>query len=89
MDVSTAFFDADLILNLPKFKTHGLTYITGAVKNLFGAIYGLQKSKMHSLLLLYGYLSGRGHYQEKGSAAVDAAYVVVKGAGDRETPVMD
>jgi uncharacterized protein (DUF362 family)/Pyruvate/2-oxoacid:ferredoxin oxidoreductase delta subunit len=47
IDVGSAFFDADLILNLPKFKTHGLTYVTGAVKNLFGAIPGLQKSKMH------------------------------------------
>ncbi len=47
MDIAAAFFDADLIVNLPKFKTHGLTYITGAVKNLFGAIPGLQKSKMH------------------------------------------
>lgn len=46
-EISKAFFDADIIINLPKFKTHGLTYITGAVKNYFGAIPGLQKSKMH------------------------------------------
>jgi uncharacterized protein (DUF362 family)/Pyruvate/2-oxoacid:ferredoxin oxidoreductase delta subunit len=46
-EISSAVFDADLILNLPKFKTHGLTYITGAVKNLFGLIYGLNKSKWH------------------------------------------
>ena len=45
--ISKAFFDADIIINLPKFKTHGLTYITGAVKNYFGAIPGLRKSKMH------------------------------------------
>ena len=47
IEISKAFFDADIIINLPKFKTHGLTYITGAVKNFFGAIPGLQKSKMH------------------------------------------
>lgn len=47
IDIAAAFFDADIIVNLPKFKTHGLTYITGAVKNLFGSIPGLQKSKMH------------------------------------------
>jgi uncharacterized protein (DUF362 family)/Pyruvate/2-oxoacid:ferredoxin oxidoreductase delta subunit len=46
-EISSAVFDADLILNLPKFKTHGLTYITGAVKNLFGLIYGLNKSQWH------------------------------------------
>jgi len=39
--------DVDLIINLPKFKTHGITYITGAVKNLFGFIPGLSKSQWH------------------------------------------
>ncbi len=47
IDISEAYFDADIILNLPKFKTHGITYITGAVKLLFGAIPGVEKSKMH------------------------------------------
>ena len=47
MEIARAFVEADLIVNLPKFKTHGLTYVTGAVKNLFGSIPGLQKSKMH------------------------------------------
>lgn len=47
IDISEAYFDADIILNLPKFKTHGMTYMTGAVKLLFGAIPGLAKSKMH------------------------------------------
>ena len=46
-EISSAVFDADVVLNLPKFKTHGLTYITGAVKNLFGLIYGLNKSQWH------------------------------------------
>ncbi len=39
--------NADIILNLPKFKTHGITYITAAVKNLFGTIHGLGKSQWH------------------------------------------
>ncbi len=47
LDISAAYFDADIILNLPKFKTHGITYMTGAVKLLFGAIPGVEKSKMH------------------------------------------
>ena len=46
-EISSAVFDADILLNLPKFKTHGLMYITGAVKNLFGLIYGLNKSQWH------------------------------------------
>ncbi|MDI6797642.1 MAG: DUF362 domain-containing protein [Desulfatibacillaceae bacterium] len=46
-EISHAAFDADIILNLPKLKTHGITYMTGAVKNLFGLIPGLQKSRWH------------------------------------------
>jgi len=46
-EISKAFFDADVVINLPKLKTHGLTYLTGAVKNFFGLIYGLNKSQWH------------------------------------------
>lgn len=46
-DISRALFDTDIIINLPKFKTHGVTYVTGAVKNLFGTIPGLDKSRWH------------------------------------------
>lgn len=47
IEIAKAFFDVDMIINLPKFKTHGLTYISGAVKNLFGTIPGLRKARMH------------------------------------------
>ncbi|MBI9074952.1 MAG: DUF362 domain-containing protein [Desulfatibacillum sp.] len=47
IDISAAYFDADIILNLVKFKTHSFTYVTGAVKHLFGVIPGLKKSRMH------------------------------------------
>lgn len=47
IEISKAFFDVDMIINLPKFKTHGFTYISGAVKNLFGTIPGLRKARMH------------------------------------------
>ena len=47
IEISKAFFDVDMIVNLPKLKTHGLTIITGALKNLFGAIPGLKKSRIH------------------------------------------
>ncbi|MCL2588855.1 MAG: DUF362 domain-containing protein [Oscillospiraceae bacterium] len=39
--------DADVYISLPKLKTHGLTIITGAVKNNYGLYAGLQKSKWH------------------------------------------
>ena len=47
IDISKAFFDVDYIINMPKLKTHGFTHYTGAVKNLFGAMPGLSKSRMH------------------------------------------
>ncbi len=64
-EIAQAFFDCEMIINLPKFKTHGLTYTTGAVKNFFGTVPGMRKSEMHlrfpdniafaeSILDLYG-----------------------------------
>jgi uncharacterized protein (DUF362 family)/Pyruvate/2-oxoacid:ferredoxin oxidoreductase delta subunit len=46
-EIISDLFEADFVLSLPKFKTHNLTYITGAVKNLFGFISGLDKSQWH------------------------------------------
>jgi uncharacterized protein (DUF362 family)/Pyruvate/2-oxoacid:ferredoxin oxidoreductase delta subunit len=45
--VAEDIVNSDFIFNLPKLKTHSLTYFTGAVKNLFGTIHGLEKSKWH------------------------------------------
>ena len=39
--------ECDAIVNLPKMKTHQLTRITGAVKNLFGCIPGQRKALYH------------------------------------------
>lgn len=39
--------EVDLIINLPKLKTHTFTQYTGAVKNLFGCIPGTGKARMH------------------------------------------
>jgi uncharacterized protein (DUF362 family)/Pyruvate/2-oxoacid:ferredoxin oxidoreductase delta subunit len=46
-EVLRSVLDADIVINLPKLKTHGLTYITGATKNLFGLVPGLEKSRWH------------------------------------------
>jgi uncharacterized protein (DUF362 family)/Pyruvate/2-oxoacid:ferredoxin oxidoreductase delta subunit len=41
--IARPVLEADLVLNLPKLKTHSLTALTGAVKNMYGAIpYGLR-----------------------------------------------
>ena len=45
--ISSIIKEADLIINLPKLKTHSLTKYTGAVKNLFGCVPGALKQKYH------------------------------------------
>jgi len=39
--------EVDLVINLPKLKTHTLTRYTGAVKNLFGVVPGTRKRELH------------------------------------------
>ncbi len=39
---------ADVIINLPKLKTHSFTLLTGGVKNLFGVVPGLIKPAYHA-----------------------------------------
>ena len=38
---------ARALVNLPKLKTHGLTTMTGALKNMFGVIPGFRKAEYH------------------------------------------
>lgn len=45
--ISKFVLDADLVVNLPVFKTHMLTTITAAVKNCFGYVAGTNKAKLH------------------------------------------
>jgi uncharacterized protein (DUF362 family)/NAD-dependent dihydropyrimidine dehydrogenase PreA subunit len=45
--VSKPVLDADIVINLPKFKTHMQTRITGAVKNMFGILVGAEKARVH------------------------------------------
>lgn len=45
--LSNALDDANVLINLPKFKTHELTLLTGAVKNLFGCVPGRRKIEFH------------------------------------------
>jgi uncharacterized protein (DUF362 family)/Pyruvate/2-oxoacid:ferredoxin oxidoreductase delta subunit len=46
-EVARAAHEAAVIINLPKLKTHGMTTLTGAVKNLFGCIPGKRKVQWH------------------------------------------
>jgi uncharacterized protein (DUF362 family)/NAD-dependent dihydropyrimidine dehydrogenase PreA subunit len=48
--VSRILLEADVILNLPVFKAHAFTVMSGAVKNMFGMVPGGQKGRLHALV---------------------------------------
>jgi len=45
--ISSVALDADVIINLPKFKTHQQLVATFAVKNMFGVVKGKRKTFWH------------------------------------------
>jgi uncharacterized protein (DUF362 family)/NAD-dependent dihydropyrimidine dehydrogenase PreA subunit len=45
--IAKKVIDADILINLPKIKTHGLTIFTCAVKNMYGVVPGLIKTEYH------------------------------------------
>jgi uncharacterized protein (DUF362 family)/Pyruvate/2-oxoacid:ferredoxin oxidoreductase delta subunit len=47
LEIDQTVLDADVLINLPKFKTHSLTLLTLGVKNLFGCIPGPRKALWH------------------------------------------
>jgi len=49
VNISSEFFECDYFINLPKLKGHSHSYMTGAVKNLYGMCVGGEKSRLHAL----------------------------------------
>ena len=49
LNLSRAIVEADVVISLPKFKTHGLTVMTGAIKNSYGFLPGAQKARLHKI----------------------------------------
>ena len=47
LSVAEPFLERDYLIDLCKLKTHGMVGFSGAVKNLFGAVPGLQKPELH------------------------------------------
>lgn len=45
--IARPVLEADVVINLPKVKTHLLTIFTGAVKNSYGSVPGFQKTTLH------------------------------------------
>ncbi len=48
--IITPAVEADFIINVPKLKTHGLTRLTCASKNLFGLMPGILKYRQHVIM---------------------------------------
>jgi len=47
VDTSSFLVEADVVISVPKLKTHGFMRYTGAVKNLFGTVPGAIKPGYH------------------------------------------
>lgn len=47
IEIAREAVEADVVINLPKLKTHALMLLTLGVKNLFGCIVGLRKPRWH------------------------------------------
>ena len=47
IELSRQVLEADVVINLPKLKTHAQMALTLAVKNLFGCVVGLKKPEWH------------------------------------------
>jgi len=47
LELPIDIIESDYIVNIPKLKTHQMMYLTMAVKNLYGCIYGLKKISYH------------------------------------------
>jgi uncharacterized protein (DUF362 family)/Pyruvate/2-oxoacid:ferredoxin oxidoreductase delta subunit len=48
LEVIKPVLEADVVISMPKLKTHVLTTFTGATKNLFGVVPGFSKAVFHA-----------------------------------------
>ncbi len=48
LGIAKKALEADIILNLPKFKAHRMMRFSASVKNLYGCISGMEKAIQHS-----------------------------------------
>ena len=47
--IAKPIYEADVVISMAKFKTHGLTLLTGGVKNMFGVVPGRAKANYHQV----------------------------------------
>jgi len=71
IEIAVPPLEADLVINLPKLKTHAQMHLTLAVKNLFGCVAGRRKTELH--------LKADRHYAHFGRTLVEIAKAVSPG----------
>ena len=49
VSISRIVLEADFIISVPRFKTHGLTIVSGGIKNSYGFLPGAQKARLHKI----------------------------------------
>ncbi len=82
--ISKLINKVDIIISLPKFKTHKLTGITGAVKNTFGYLPGGQKARLHVIAHSherFGNTLAQIHAIRKPDASITDAVLGMQGNG--------
>jgi len=47
ISVSRIILESEFIISVPRFKTHGLTIVSGGIKNSYGFLPGAQKARLH------------------------------------------
>jgi uncharacterized protein (DUF362 family)/NAD-dependent dihydropyrimidine dehydrogenase PreA subunit len=47
VSISRIVLESDVIISVPRFKTHGLTIVSGGIKNSYGFLPGAQKARLH------------------------------------------
>ncbi|MBN1383453.1 MAG: DUF362 domain-containing protein [Elusimicrobia bacterium] len=49
IEIAKPCIEYDCVISVPKFKTHNLVFLTGAIKNTYGCVPGLRKSMYHKI----------------------------------------
>ncbi len=85
--VLKAVAEADILIDLCKLKSHGLTKMSAAIKNFFGVIPGIEKFEMHATFPDYRDFGSmicdlcQMLYEEKEIIAITDAIVGMEGDG--------
>lgn len=86
LHIANGVLEADMVISLPKLKTHGFQKMTGSIKNQFGCVPGKLKGEMHvklpSAIDFSKMLVDLNHYVNPGLYIMDGI-LAMEGNGPR------